>query len=689
MDDGDEFYAVWRRGATLVSKSVTSTTAATLVIATGAGTGTLTITDSNGISGTITIAQPALALNKTSGLYAKTVTITAAGTNTLWSSEVASTLFSASAGTISSISVSNNTSATFSFAPPAANEVVTITDNSTGQTATFTSNGYGSIQWDASWDVISSGTNLMANQTVCSLSCFVKVNSFTYVSGTIPIASGGSWAISVIESSGEFQIEVNGTTDVVNNTGTTILVPGQVYHIAVSWGSSSQTIYLNGVAISAHTGSNTTIDAVGQDITVGGSLGSNLLNAQISDLALWNGYALTSTDVLNLRNRTYTPASLPTTPANSWWTFGGTANANPAVSPLDIGLTDQIGSLNFATQSGTATNATYAGKLAYIPPTTLVPYVGKSGGLVHLVSTVSTSGLPIAITNILSAPTISVNGTAVSTWGPLWLRNSQSLPVASYVVACGSVKSILITNPGAGYTSPSASASGVGGTGLTLGTPVVSGGVTSYSVTSGGSGYNYTPGVYVTGGGGFGAIGRCTMSGGSVQSISVFWPGSGYTSTPTVEFFIPVSVQDSGISTTGSGAAATCTVSNVVSSIPVTAGGHGFTAPPTISISDSGSGNGATAIAVMGNIQPTDVVTYSASDSWLYSSAGQAPRRRRSTRQARSRITSASLSPALAGISDLTCRRASRRCRWDSSSGGQLRSLGRSITQTSIGCTAS
>jgi len=61
-----------------------------------------------------------------------------------------------------------------------------------------------------------------------------------------------------------------------------------------------------------------------------------------------------------------------------------------------------------------------------------------------------------------------------------------------------------------------------------------SGFITSYVVTSGGSGYTVAPTVTISGGGGSGAVATANISGGSVTSITVNNPGSGYTTTPTV-----------------------------------------------------------------------------------------------------------------------------------------------------------
>ncbi len=611
-------------GVTLVSHSITSTTAATIVVTTGSGTGTLTITDSSANTGTVSVGIPTLSVSTSAGLY-----VTATGSYTLWSTETASTLFSASAGTISSVSVNTDTNATFAFVP-SANEVVTVTDNSAGATATFTVGGYGSTRIVGNWYVQTAANGLLSDQTTCSLSFFIQFNKIEIPAHPedtpfiMTQQSGGGITIGGAVYSGDYvstQISflANGT-DAVGFDFTFQI--GQPYHVVLVWSPTAQTWYINNVVQESQTNSdNTTANTSNHAFQIGLQVSSDTtVDIQISNPAMWNGGALIAADILGLRNRTLTPNQVSIGAPNAWWPMGGPANANPLVT--DIGMLDQSGNnSNFSATFGTSTNAFYAGELIYTPPTIVVPYIGKSGLWAHFFATSAVNGIPESITSIASQPTIYVNGNSVSFLGPLWLRQSQTHPIASYYLLCGPVASIMVTNGGSGYSSsPTASASGGGdGSGLELGSPVVTGGVTSYAVTNGGLDYTYTPYVTVEGGGGSGAIGKCVMSGGSVQSISVWTPGSGFTSTPTVVFNVP-----DGVSGSGSGATATCSVSNVIESIPVIAGGSGYTEQVTITVHDD-DGSGASAIALMGGVQPTDVVTYSATDSWLFSAVGQAP----------------------------------------------------------------
>jgi hypothetical protein len=86
---------------------VTSPTSATAVVNTGAGTGSLTISETvTGSATTVaTLAAPALAINLPRGNLQsiQTLTLTLTGTNTVWTQETAAGLFVLSGGTGASI----------------------------------------------------------------------------------------------------------------------------------------------------------------------------------------------------------------------------------------------------------------------------------------------------------------------------------------------------------------------------------------------------------------------------------------------------------------------------------------------------------------------------------------------------------------------------------------------------------
>lgn len=129
-------------GVTKISQNVNSATSATVTITTSSTTGTLSITESvtGSTVATVTVGTATLSLDPSSGASGATPTVTLTGVNTVWSQETASGLFSVSGGTGASIAtptVSTNTIATAVLTCGSANGTLTITDNSTGATATF------------------------------------------------------------------------------------------------------------------------------------------------------------------------------------------------------------------------------------------------------------------------------------------------------------------------------------------------------------------------------------------------------------------------------------------------------------------------------------------------------------------------------------------------------------------------
>jgi len=130
---------------TKVSQNVTSPTAATLVVTTAAGTGLLNISETvtGSTSTAITVGVPSFNIDVVRGNLSSVQTLSLTGTNTVWSQE-APGLFSVAGGLGASIgtpAISTNTMGTVQLTVGTLAGPLTITDASTGKTATFAAGG--------------------------------------------------------------------------------------------------------------------------------------------------------------------------------------------------------------------------------------------------------------------------------------------------------------------------------------------------------------------------------------------------------------------------------------------------------------------------------------------------------------------------------------------------------------------
>ena len=118
--------------------------------------------------------------------------------------------------------------------------------------------------------------------------------------------------------------------------------------------------------------------------------------------------------------------------------------------------------------------------------------------------------------------------------------NASAVAITTSVGGLNSVKELVLTNAGAGYTqAPDINIVGGGGSGAiaTCTIEKTQRGVISFNVINGGSGYTSPPAITVSGpGAGVTAIGESVLDIGNatLQSIRVKNPGIGYTTVPTV-----------------------------------------------------------------------------------------------------------------------------------------------------------
>ncbi len=340
-------------------------------------------------------------------------------------------------------------------------------------------------------------------------------------------------------------------------------------------------------------------------------------NIQLQDLAMSATYIWQDADIPQLFNQSKTAIQID--PSFSYWPLSGTIGATPVIG--DFGLNDQNArASNFVVvYLGSLANARYAAPLSFSAPTIVTAQVTKSGGLTAFVALGGGDGLPRQITSITQTPTINVQfgGSGafhpIQTWGPLADipdPNGGDHTWAHCVLqnVCGGVKHVVVQNPGHGYSSsPVATGIASGGVAPTFGTPVVTGGVTSFSGISDSGGHGSAPAVTITGNG-WGAQADAVLTGSTVTGLNVFWPGYGYTTA----------------SASWSGGSATAHVTNCIRSISVITPGSANTGIITINITDS-TGSGAIAVPAMTGIVPGDVVTWGGVTSgWLVATSGNA-----------------------------------------------------------------
>ena len=157
----------------------------------------------------------------------------------------------------------------------------------------------------------------------------------------------------------------------------------------------------------------------------------------------------------------------------------------------------------------------------------------------------------------------------------------------------GGIRFITVTNRGGGYSStPIVGISSAPSGGITgVATAVMIGGIVvcndninpqnksvqSVLLVNPGFGYTITPKVRFIGGGGSGASATATIGNGIIGPIAITNAGSGYTTSPTITF--------NGISSISAAATAILDNSGSITAINITNAGLGYTVAPTITIS--------------------------------------------------------------------------------------------------------
>jgi hypothetical protein len=221
---------------------------------------------------------------------------------------------------------------------------------------------------------------------------------------------------------------------------------GTIYHLATTFDQGSQVVWVNGrsTGIASITGatqsSSANFQIGGWDYSPGaGSIWS------IDDVAVWNGYVLTATDVINLRNGTQTPPQIGG--SATWrgrWTLGGTTGTVPRAG--DAGLANNYGdaTYNLTGISGSG-SALYADPLVWAAAARIkTAYIGTSGKTCVFMFKSIGSGQDIFAQTSLTPPTITKNGVCLGQLINPWVTGVHKsvmygLPAGTSVVPGDSV----------------------------------------------------------------------------------------------------------------------------------------------------------------------------------------------------------------------------------------------------------
>lgn len=293
------------------------------------------------------------------------------------------------------------------------------------------------------WNATTANNLLSVSQSSFGISFFVRVNSFSPTANTSVFESSNLAFHFLCNGFSQFQLAFHGANQ--NGSYSTPIQLNIAFHVALAFNATGNTIvYFNGtpvltIANIGNTPAGPSFIKAGWDTSASG-------NVLVNDLAIWAGSNPTQADVISLRDRTATPATV-SNPASAWWTLEGVSGLNPNTG--DAGLHDQIGLNNFTSISGGSTNAVYSSTdLIYEPTVTLTSAeIARGGALMFLFGTNPLSGpvLPAKVIAINGTPTILKNGVPATIQGPYWSSVQHEHPHVGYQIVGGVVGSDIIS----------------------------------------------------------------------------------------------------------------------------------------------------------------------------------------------------------------------------------------------------
>jgi hypothetical protein len=209
-----------------------------------------------------------------------------------------------------------------------------------------------------------------------------------------------------------FYIQLNGANGTVNHLYQ--LTIGVTYVFVVIWDGTNQvqTCYANGVPTVFGNLSGTTSIRI-DSVEMGPDTANSAIVFTLDDFNAWDNYALTHDDAIALTNNGDPTTIGTSSPWRCRWTLAGTTGQTPVIG--DAGLKNAYGTgssdgSDFATVTGSGT-AVYADPLVWAPTVTPHVYVTGCGKLIGGTFTSNHDGSLVIPSQVLSTPTIKVNGT--------------------------------------------------------------------------------------------------------------------------------------------------------------------------------------------------------------------------------------------------------------------------------------
>jgi len=202
---------------------------------------------------------------------------------------------------------------------------------------------------------------------------------------------------------------------------------GRTYHIAITHDAATgqQRFYVNGNSYTQEGVARSASFVTGpHPLKLGEGEFGQLDGLQIDEPAIWDGYVLTPTEVLALRDRTSTPDEIGGGTLAWHLTLDGTDDT--AVQLADPGFEDQSASKQDITTIEGATPTWKATSLIYAPPVkVLYAKVGTSGRTIVFVIS-RADNTPEIVISKTADPTIRVNGgSPITLLAPIWTSSSE------------------------------------------------------------------------------------------------------------------------------------------------------------------------------------------------------------------------------------------------------------------------